>query len=365
MSYSDRARLVSDMRRRDALNLLKRESARSASGCYVNPNARCPVCNAGVYFYANEHGSRVFFDHLGPPWPKHPCTDIPRDYVPRSRHPERRARGAMQELIPAANLAGLFENKVFGRRAGDEWTLLVVLEVVRSGDENAITAEYLDSREGETTAFTCRSEAPVLEPGDFVHMKADEVSFLSKETLRPVTFRIGGTVVVQEASKEGLSPPPPAAPSEPPKGRRLIPASYKKEADDSRDPMTEAEMVHFNSDAVGLGELFAKLEPIVKAYAQEHTRKPPDVARRLNSEGHRTASGAVWTPRLVRFLLALMFNDSGSRKPATSPNARRSAPVRIRVAPPNKPPVSMDDKDEIAKRLSALGRVTMRTRSQE
>jgi hypothetical protein len=29
--------------------------------------------------------------------------------------------------------------------------------------------------------------------------------------------------------------------------------------------MTEVEMVHFNSDAVGLGQLFAKLEPVVKA----------------------------------------------------------------------------------------------------
>lgn len=39
----------------------------------LSPNARCPVCGAWVYFYANEHGSRVYFDELGPPWPKHPC----------------------------------------------------------------------------------------------------------------------------------------------------------------------------------------------------------------------------------------------------------------------------------------------------
>src|SRR6185437_4400571 len=81
MSGSERRRLESDMRRRDAVRELKLASARSISGCYVNPNAKCPVCGAGVFFYANEHGSRVFFDDLGPPWPKHPCTDIPRDYV--------------------------------------------------------------------------------------------------------------------------------------------------------------------------------------------------------------------------------------------------------------------------------------------
>ncbi len=41
---------------------------------YVNPNARCPVCGACVFFFQSEHGGRVFFDDLGPPWPKHPCT---------------------------------------------------------------------------------------------------------------------------------------------------------------------------------------------------------------------------------------------------------------------------------------------------
>ncbi len=44
---------------------------------YVNPNARCPVCGAAVYFYQSPYGGRVFFDELGPPWPKHPCTDHP------------------------------------------------------------------------------------------------------------------------------------------------------------------------------------------------------------------------------------------------------------------------------------------------
>src|SRR5688572_753872 len=39
------------------------------------PNAKCPRCGVSVFFYTNRYGSRVFFDSLGPPWPKHPCTD--------------------------------------------------------------------------------------------------------------------------------------------------------------------------------------------------------------------------------------------------------------------------------------------------
>ena len=39
------------------------------------PNAQCPVCGELVFYYCNEYGSSVFFDELGPPWPKHPCTN--------------------------------------------------------------------------------------------------------------------------------------------------------------------------------------------------------------------------------------------------------------------------------------------------
>jgi len=42
---------------------------------YTNPNALCPVCNSPVFFYISPNGGRVFFDELGPPWSKHPCTD--------------------------------------------------------------------------------------------------------------------------------------------------------------------------------------------------------------------------------------------------------------------------------------------------
>jgi len=62
-------------------------------GSFTNPNAHCPVCGADVFFYASPDGGRVFFDELGPPWPKHPCTDngsTPIRSVPRP--PMMRAR---------------------------------------------------------------------------------------------------------------------------------------------------------------------------------------------------------------------------------------------------------------------------------
>src|SRR5260221_9367601 len=70
-------------------------------GSFTIPNASCPVCGASVFFYQSPHNGRVFFDELGPPWPKHPCTDNPQlsVYTPREPRPvaDRRA-----EREPAA-----------------------------------------------------------------------------------------------------------------------------------------------------------------------------------------------------------------------------------------------------------------------
>ena len=60
---------------RSVVGDLWESATRAAFSSYLNPNARCPVCGASVFFYQSPHGGRVFFDELGPPWPKHPCTD--------------------------------------------------------------------------------------------------------------------------------------------------------------------------------------------------------------------------------------------------------------------------------------------------
>lgn len=49
---------------------------------FLNPNAHCPVCGAPVFYYQSPDGGKVYFDALGPPWPKHPCTD--NGYSPSS-----------------------------------------------------------------------------------------------------------------------------------------------------------------------------------------------------------------------------------------------------------------------------------------
>lgn len=48
---------------------------------FLNPNAKCPVCGQPVFYYQSPTGGRVFFDELGPPWPKHPCTIRKNDKI--------------------------------------------------------------------------------------------------------------------------------------------------------------------------------------------------------------------------------------------------------------------------------------------
>ena len=109
---------ASALRFADAKSLLKRCNARTPQACFVNPNASCPVCGLAVFFYANQSGSKVYFDDLGPPWPKHPCTDNPR-YRPSTATPAYgamtvRKKGELSELIAAGNITGLFKAKVLG-----------------------------------------------------------------------------------------------------------------------------------------------------------------------------------------------------------------------------------------------------------
>ena len=57
------------------LGLTTEKSLWQRKESYTNPNAKCPRCRASVYFYQSPYGGKVFFDAMGPPWPKHPCTD--------------------------------------------------------------------------------------------------------------------------------------------------------------------------------------------------------------------------------------------------------------------------------------------------
>lgn len=50
-------------------------SVYSQAESFTTPNANCPVCGESVFYHKSQNGGSVYFDELGPPWPKHPCTN--------------------------------------------------------------------------------------------------------------------------------------------------------------------------------------------------------------------------------------------------------------------------------------------------
>ena len=49
---------------------------------FTIPKVRCQHCGGKVFYYENTNGSKVFFDFLGPPWPKHSCEEYLREINP-------------------------------------------------------------------------------------------------------------------------------------------------------------------------------------------------------------------------------------------------------------------------------------------
>lgn len=142
-----------------SLRILRDTGAeRSRAACFVNPNASCPVCGAVVFFYQNAHGSRVFFDELGPPWPKHPCTDVSSKQLSngwvRGTSFEKRKLGKTKEILDALKTVGLDWRQQYERRYGYPPPSLYQVDEVRfKGFDNLMLISALD-----TLSFTNQNE---------------------------------------------------------------------------------------------------------------------------------------------------------------------------------------------------------------
>lgn len=137
-------------------------------------------------------------------------------------------------------------------------------------------------------------------------------------------------------------PPPGAAPEKKPSATTIQPKTAKP-------TMEQNERAHFafrgESERQGMGYL----DSLVAQMAKNGFRKPVDVARLLNQQGVKTACGHKWTPRLAIFLLDELYKAKKSRrveKPKVAPTTSK-LDRNVPLTP-----------DEIALRLSALGRVS-------
>ena len=166
---------------------------KSATACYVNPNANCPVCGEQVYFYSNDYGSRVYFDELGPPWPKHGCTIQEKQRSSfadaRSHGPAVRPHDERQALVHAAECVGMLKGHSLGNDSRT-WELFVVTKVSTNGS-TVVHGESLSGSFGKKTSFEFKFSASVILIGDLFSKRNKIISFVRRDIFEPVEIKNG------------------------------------------------------------------------------------------------------------------------------------------------------------------------------
>ncbi|TPL71391.1 hypothetical protein [Mesorhizobium sp. B2-3-15] len=181
------------MQTRDAERILREQRAsRGYASCFVNPNAVCPVCAASVFYYQNDRGSRVFFDDLGPPWPKHPCTDNPtRSASAISARPQPRARGIRLELAEAASFLGIYDGGRFHSSGYPiDWQMIEILSVERKGFQLFLTGQLIEMADGPVVYFSITCPEEIVVAGDVVSGCFSAISAFHPTKLAPRSYKV-------------------------------------------------------------------------------------------------------------------------------------------------------------------------------
>ncbi len=181
------------MQTHDAERILRDgRASRGYSACFVNPNATCPVCQAAVFYYQNDRGSRVFFDHLGPPWPKHGCTDNPSLPVrATSARPQPRARGLRLELAEAASFLGIYDGGRYHRSGYPiDWQMIEILSVIREGWELFLTGQLIEMADEPTVYFSITCPDDIIGVGDVVSGSYSTISAFHSEKFLARSYQV-------------------------------------------------------------------------------------------------------------------------------------------------------------------------------
>lgn len=114
-------------------------------------------------------------------------------------------------------------------------------------------------------------------------------------------------------------------------------------------PITQDEQQEFGTPGLVRDEFLDDLMPVIRRLRQKGHLSTKALSLELNSAGCRTALGRRWSPRLVGFLLGFLTR-----------RRKREAKGRQRFRRPERSSAvscSPLTKEEIARRLAALGRV--------
>jgi hypothetical protein len=99
-----------------------------------------------VFFYQSPTGGRVFFDELGPPWPKHPCTDN------SSTMPVRKLIKVPHRPTPIWRKQKWEPIRIRSQRMDGNWYIVELANIITGLYFDVLTEKAL-SLGGETCAF--------------------------------------------------------------------------------------------------------------------------------------------------------------------------------------------------------------------
>jgi hypothetical protein len=189
----DRSQLRRSMQTRDAERILREQRAsKGYSSCFVNPNALCPVCKATVFYYQNDRGSRVFFDDLGPPWPKHGCTDNPKLSVNAiSPRPQSRVRGMRLELAEAASFLGIYDGgRYHSSGYAIDWQMIEITSVDRKGFQLFLAGQLIEMADGPVVHFSVTCPDDIITVGDVVSGSYSAISVFHPAKCEPRFYKV-------------------------------------------------------------------------------------------------------------------------------------------------------------------------------
>lgn len=270
----------SEQEKHNAKQTLNSYGASSYSRCFVSPNAVCPVCGQSVFYYSNSFGSRVFFDELGKPWSKHPCTDSDRTKSSTAKErPVIRSRLEIEKILKAEEKIDQRILPASKKAKKNSWNLALVVEVEFSNFEMSVLIEDLLAKKHQHR-FLIYCDQQLLYTGDFVSWRKNVFSFLNPVTLEDMKV----------ANREIL----------------LDIDEFEGSIDHNEIPEQITDMVatenrHF-SYAHGSNVTFLeKLRPVLEDFTARRIVGAKLVSHYLNETGHKTANGSHWTPRLAFF----------------------------------------------------------------
>lgn len=167
--------------------------AGSFAASFVNPNATCPVCGASVFYYQNSHGSRVFFDDLGPLWPKHRCTDrqLNASTIQSSTGLVVRTQAARSEIARWQKHRGIDCFEEFTQKHGTRpWPLATIVKRIKGGKAVFLFLKVLTQAGVRNSYLSCKAMPKCCKEGSIIAVSRRKISVLDTSTWAAVEIAI-------------------------------------------------------------------------------------------------------------------------------------------------------------------------------